>query len=203
MSTLLVLEGPDGVGKSTVAGALTTALNLRGYRAWQAREPGATAVGEQIRKDFLLSHTKLTPLSLFYLFQVARLEMLEDLRVNHSDKDYIVLDRFWPSTLAYQVYGTGIPQRLYDVTHEETKKAVAAIGTEIDICLTLPEEIRQSRLRESGKGGDRYESKPKDFANRVLRAYQDMVAKCWLHPVEASADVDTVVNHIVSYYVEH
>lgn len=203
MSTILVLEGLDGVGKTSVATALTSKLNEKGYRAWQAREPGATAIGEHIRKEFLLSHMKLTPQSIFYLFQVARLEMLEDLRVNHRDADYIVLDRFWPSTFAYQVYGSGISQRLYDAAHDETRKAVAAIGTEIDLCLTLPDEIRESRIRESGKGGDRFESKPKEFTDRVLAAYKFMLAKCWLHPVDASPSIDLVVDHIISFYVEH
>lgn len=203
MSTLLVLESVDGVGKSTTAKALHKRLQDLGHKAVLAREPGFTKIGEQIRSELLLSHVKLTSLSIFYLFQVARMEMLEDIRVNHRDAEYIVMDRFWPSTLAYQVYGAGIPYRLYEAVQEEVRKAVSLIGDEIDICLTLPEELRLERIKVSGKGGDRFESKPKDFTDRVTQAYKDMVYKGWLHPVDASADTDAIVDHIVRLYVEH
>lgn len=189
----------DGVGKTTVSKALTAKLQETGHNTLLAREPGFTAVGERIRNEFLLSHLKLTPLSQFYLFQVARMEMLEDFRKNHLDKEYIVLDRFWPSTLAYQVYGDGVSHRLYDAVHTEVRAAVARVGTEIDICLTLPEEVRLQRIKESGKGGDRYESQSKEFFGRVKAAYDDMVSRCWLHPVDASAEVDTVVDHIFDF----
>jgi dTMP kinase len=199
VSTIIVLEGVDGAGKSSTAKALTSKLQSNGYSTLLAREPGFTAVGERIRSEFLLSHEKLTPLSLFYLFQVARMEMLEAFRTDHADKEFIVLDRFWPSTLAYQVHGSGIPAQLFGVTYGEVRKAVALVGNEIDICLTLPEDIRLQRIKESGKGGDRYESKPKEFFDRVRTAYDDMVKQKLLHPVDASADLATVVDHIFDF----
>jgi len=199
MTTLIVIEGVDATGKSSTARALSTKLIEAGHQTLLAREPGFTEVGERIRSEFLLSHEKLTTISLFYLFQVARMEMLEAFRVDHSHNEYIVLDRFWPSTLAYQVYGSGISTRMFECAQEEVRKAVGKIGTEIDICLTLPEDIRLQRIKESGKGADRYESKPKEFTDRVKSAYDDMVKKCWLHPVDSSADLSTVVDHIYDF----
>jgi len=202
MSTIIVLEGLDGTGKSTVAAALAKKLQARGSSAVLAREPGFTEVGEDIRKRYLLSHVPLDQLSQFYLFQVARIEMLRTFKEQPS-VEYFVLDRFWPSTLAYQVYGCGISNRIYDAAYDEVCRIVATIGDEIDICLTLPEELRRDRLIESGKGGDRYESKPPEFFGRVRQAYDDMVTKCWLHPVDASPDPAAIVDHIVDAYIDH
>ena len=202
MSTLLVLEGQDGCGKTTTAKALTARLLELGLSAVYMREPGSTPVGEALR-EMALGHGRLTDTTVFYLFQAARLEMLEDIRLHHLKTDYIVLDRFWPSTLAYQVYGMGLPHRLYEAAQDRVMEAVSKVGSEIDICLTLPDEIRQQRLREAGKGHDRLESKPLDFTLRVQQAYEDMVAKCMLHPVDASADVKTVVEFIIENFVSH
>jgi dTMP kinase len=196
MPTIIVLEGPDGAGKTATAKALTQRLRNEGHVVLMAREPGFTSVGERIRNDFLLSQMQLTPLSQFYLFQVARMEMLEEFRLKHRHNEYIVLDRFWPSTLAYQVYGDGIPYRLFDAIQVEVKAAVALVGSEIDICLSVPEDVRLQRLKESGKGGDRYESKPPEFIKRVNAAYEDMIKRCLLHPIDGAAEMPTVVDHI-------
>jgi dTMP kinase len=202
MSTIIVIEGLDGTGKTTVAKALAEALVHRGDTARYVREPGTTPVGERIRDEFLLSKVPMHPASLFYLFQVARAEMLQSLAEDADRPAYIVMDRFWPSTLAYQVYASGIPRELFESSQLIVKDLVKAIGSEIDICLTVPEEIRQYRMQMSGKGGDRYESKPKEFTDRVRQAYEDMVALRLVHAVDASVSVETVVNHIMSDFID-
>lgn len=202
MATIVVLEALDGVGKSTTAKALTDKLISMGKKVVLAREPGFTDVGEKIRTELLLSHIPLTQLSQFCLFQVARLEMLEKLYVENKDFDYIVLDRFWPSTLAYQVSGGGVPMPLFLAMQTEVDKLVARIGTEIDIGLLVPEEVRQQRLAKAGKGDDRYESKPKDFVERVCESYKRMIANKVLRPVNADAPMEVVVRRIIDI-LEH
>jgi len=81
-------------------------------------------------------------------------------------------------------------------------KLVARIGTEIDIGLLVPEEVRQQRLAKAGKGGDRYESKPKDFVERVCESYKRMIANKVLRPVNADAPMEVVVRRIIDI-LEH
>lgn len=202
MTDIIVIEALDGVGKTTTAKALNEALTAKGFKTLLAREPGFTPVGEKIRDDLLLGQTDMTSISLFYLFLATRMEMLNAFEKEHKDKDYIVLDRFWPSTLAYQVYGDSVPLELFNVTQVEVERASARIGREIDICLTLPEAIRQERLTLRNKAMDRFESRPADFIKRVEIAYDHMTRTGMLRSVDANASVAIVVRRIMDI-LEH
>jgi len=197
MTEIIVLEGQDGLGKTTTAKALVDQLTGYGKRVLLAREPGFTSVGEQLRNDFLLSHIELTKESVFYLFQVARLEMLQNMIENHNDKDYIVLDRFWPSTWAYQVCGDGVSKSLYAKAFGVSNYYRKQIGPERVFLLTLGEAERQFRIKQSGKGGDRLESKPADFTQRVSDAYRKMETNPNFTVVSARESVQRVAAYIV------
>ncbi len=108
---LVVLEGMEGCGKTSACEPLVKRLSLKGIKAAWGREPGGTPIGEDMRK-FLLSHKEAEPMSLFYGFQIARVELLAS--ILKSKVDVYVLDRFWPSTWAYQVMGEGIPAKIFD-----------------------------------------------------------------------------------------
>ncbi|HYM91789.1 MAG TPA: dTMP kinase, partial [bacterium] len=50
---LLTLEGPDGAGKTTQSRLLADYLRSGGREVVSVREPGGTAIGEQIRSLLL------------------------------------------------------------------------------------------------------------------------------------------------------
>ena len=49
----IVLEGPDGAGKSTVSDMIAQYLQLKGHEIEFTREPGGTPIGEKIREIVL------------------------------------------------------------------------------------------------------------------------------------------------------
>ena len=61
---LITLEGNEGCGKSTQIRLLRKALIKKGKKVFLTREPGGTAVGDQIRKILLSEKNRsLSPLS--------------------------------------------------------------------------------------------------------------------------------------------
>jgi len=103
----ITLEGPEGSGKSSQLPGLAEFLRNSGYRVVETREPGGTAVGDQIREVLMnLENVTIVPRTEILLFLAARAQHVEGLIKPALEAGNIVLcDRFGDSTLAYQGYG--------------------------------------------------------------------------------------------------
>jgi dTMP kinase len=114
---LIVLEGPDGVGKSTLSGEIVRQLDEWGTRSVLATFPGRRrgTLGALVREihhapDALGLH-RVTPVALQTLHLAAHLQTIEEEIVPaFAAGANVVLDRCWWSTW---VYGrvAGIPAR--------------------------------------------------------------------------------------------
>lgn len=192
---LIILEGQEACGKSTACEPLVRKLGMKGVRAAWRREPGGTTIGEDMRK-FLLSHKSAEPASLFYGFQIARVELIADMLRTH-DIDVFVLDRFWPSTWAYQVHGEGIPREVFRASQQVIQPYLARFEGVHLFYLECPDDIRLERMKKSGKGADRFESKPKEYHDRIRAGYNELVCAGDLIPVDASASQEAVLGVIM------
>jgi dTMP kinase len=107
----VTLEGPEGSGKSTQARRLAARLAAEGYRCVVTREPGGTALGEQLRQALLHAPTLApVPAADALLFCAARAQLVaEVIEPALRRGEVVVCDRFGDSTLAYQGYGAGVP----------------------------------------------------------------------------------------------
>jgi dTMP kinase len=192
---LIALEGIDGCGKSTQAGALATALGAR-----LTHEPGATPVGAQLRR--LLLAPDSTPPSV----RAEALLMAAD-RAEHvalviepalAAGDWVVTDRYSASTIAYQGYGRGLdPAGLGELV----TWAAAGLAADLSILVDVPVEVAAARLAAGGRGGaDRMERLGPDFAMRVRQGFLAQAAEDPAHwlVVDGSTDVETVAAHIVA-----
>jgi dTMP kinase len=187
--TFLVLDGPDGSGKTTQIARLAARLRERGRSVVVLREPGATPMGEAVRDLLLHADVDITPLAEMLLYQAARAHLVETvIRPALGAGQTVVLDRYWYSTAAYQGHGLGLdPEEIRRVS------AVATGGLEPDrvVLLDVAAEVGLARLRGVR---DRVEARPLDYHRRVRDGF--LAEARLLGPravvVDASRDEQTV-----------
>ncbi|HEX7432217.1 MAG TPA: dTMP kinase [Anaerolineaceae bacterium] len=105
----ITLEGPEGSGKTSKITPLGEFIRQRGYKVLTTREPGGTAIGDQVRAVLCdLAHTNMAPRAETLLFQAARAQLVEQvIRPALAAGEIVICDRYADSTLAYQGYGQG------------------------------------------------------------------------------------------------
>jgi dTMP kinase len=169
---LITLEGIDGCGKSTQTERLLNNLQSEGVACLLVREPGGTAVGEDIRKVILDNHYSLSLAAELLLYMAARSELARRVIVPALQSGQVVLcDRFSDSTLAYQGYGGGADIRwIRTLNHQAT----CALIPDRTFLLDLKAETALERRKEKS---DRMESKALHFHRRVRQGYLQLAGK--------------------------
>ncbi len=107
MSLFITFEGPDGSGKSTQIDLTAQYLQDCGYNVICTREPGGTAIGNQIRQVVHdVAHSKMAVRAEVLLYSASRAQLVEQVILPHLAQGGVVLcDRYADSTYAYQGYG--------------------------------------------------------------------------------------------------
>ena len=151
------VEGPDGAGKTTQAGALAQHLRERGLDPLLTREPGGTWLGERIR-DVLLARTDSTasadPLTDALLFSAARRQLVvEVLRPALASGRSVICARYADSTLAYQGYGSGVRLERLRVL-----ESVATDGLQPDLTILLDLPVKAGLTRKAPGDVTRFEA---------------------------------------------
>jgi len=192
----IVLEGGEGVGKTTQAALLSAWFTGLGVDHILAREPGGTPVGEIIR-EVVLGRTDLEmpPETELFLILAARAAFVRDIVRPALEAGKVVLaDRFSLSTLAYQGYGRGLDL-------DEVRKAIAlatgGLSPDLYVVLDLPAEEGADRQLKEGKVRDRIESEGVGFMERVRSAYLELAAsEARVRTVTASGPAEEVHRRI-------
>jgi dTMP kinase len=106
---LIVIEGIDGAGKSTLAQSLAQQLQKDGHSVLLTKEPGGSKLGKQLRTILQTQPIPITPIAEYLLFAADRAQHIEQVVKPALEKGIIVIsDRMADSSLAYQGYGRGI-----------------------------------------------------------------------------------------------
>lgn len=148
----LVLEGPDGVGKSTIAAVLASRLKGDGYAVRTIREPGSTEIGEGIR-NLLLSTRHTDPYLDLLLFTAARRQLVNEVIAPALQAgEIIVCDRFYHSTFVYQGVIGGVD---HSIIKTVTWEAVGPYHPDATFLLILDEDTWRQRLYARGGEADR------------------------------------------------
>lgn len=99
----IVIDGPDGSGKTTLASRLTERLCNRGQKAIYTSEPTDTSDAGKTIRQFLQNGGIKDPYAFADLFVIDRKEHLTTLIQPHLEAgDWVVCDRYKYSALAYQ-----------------------------------------------------------------------------------------------------
>ncbi len=166
----IVLDGPDGSGKSTVAKGLKKYYNNKKWPVLFTREPGGTPLGEAVRKMLLdLKEDGPTDRAEALLFAAARAQHADTVirPALESGKD-VISDRYILSSLAYQGIG-----RELGVAPVEAINNFAIDGLLPDLTLFILVDPKQGILRKNGhKELDRIEEAGNEFHKRVSIGYQ-------------------------------
>jgi dTMP kinase len=169
---LITVEGLDGAGKTTLVAGVTRELAARGRELLVLREPGGVELSERIRalvKDPALA---VDPRAEALLYAAARAQLVaEQLVPLLDDGQWVLLDRFVDSSLAYQGAGRGL-----GIEEIRALNAFATGGLTPDRTLLLRIEPAVGAARIAGREADRLELAGSAFFAAVARAYDELAA---------------------------
>lgn len=170
----IVVEGPDGTGKTTLADHLESALASAGEAPLRVRDPGGTLLGDALRAELLHAQAggRVDALAELYMFCAARAQLASEVIVPALASGRTVLaDRYWLSTLAYQ---GALPEVARVWPDAELRRLVRAGLEEAEpthwILLEAPASVGLSRCGRGG-GPDRLESRGLEYFELVAGRY--------------------------------
>lgn len=171
---LITFEGIDGSGKSTQIARLKERLQEARKSVQVFREPGGTDVSELIRGMLLNPEIDINPVTELLLFSSARSQLItEKVMPALENGHFVILDRFYDSTTAYQGYGRGsipLPQIM------QINKA-ASHGLVPDYTFYMRLTLEESAERRAHMQKDRMEQSGEDFFNRVIEGFNELARK--------------------------
>jgi dTMP kinase len=187
----IVLDGPDGGGKSTHVRMLSEAMEARGVSVVTARDPGGTPIGDKIREILLdRAHTEMAIGCETLLYMASRAQLMSEvIRPALEAGSCVICDRWVSATIAYQVAG-GTQRENVLMAY---RSALDGLWPDLTILLDLPVEAGLARL---GKADDldRMEVKDLEFHRRVRELFLEQASA---EPgrfavVDASTTIDDV-----------
>jgi dTMP kinase len=197
VSLFITFEGPDGAGKSTQIDLVARHLRQLGYEVFYTREPGGTAIGDQIREILHdVNNTEMTATAEILLYSASRAQLVQEVILPRLAQGQVVLcDRYADSTYAYQGYGRQLD---FDSLRLITRFATQALQPDLTIYLDLAVEEglrRKSAASAAGQGEwNRMDQLELAFHQRVRAGYLEMAAaepERWL-VVDAAASVEAI-----------
>ncbi len=168
-----VFEGLDGAGKSTLIQKVEQHLLQQSMDVCRVRDPGSTDVGEKLRQIIL--DPQLTPVSRteILMYQAARAQLVEEkIRPQLQQGIWVLSDRFFSSTIAFQCFARGLSRPDVDWLNR-----YACDGLEpdlvvfIDIPVSESEKRIQGRETSTGVSKDRMENENRSFHEKVRQGY--------------------------------
>jgi dTMP kinase len=163
----IVLDGPEGCGKSTQARLLAQSLEAAGLSTIVVRDPGTTAIGERVRAILLDPASREMGMRCeMLLYMAARAQMMVETILPALQAGKVaVCDRFVSSTLAYQLGGDGITAAEICAIAEV---AIRGRWPDLTIILDMPAERSMARVQREK---DRIEQRPAAYHEQVRQSY--------------------------------
>ncbi|MBX7167399.1 MAG: dTMP kinase [Pirellulales bacterium] len=188
----LSLDGIDGAGKTTQLELLVAWLRSLGHDVLTCRDPGSTAVGEQIRAILLSTDTVgLSRRAEMLLYMAARAQLVDELiRPALAAGRTVISDRYLLANLVYQGYAGGLD---VEELREIGRVATGGLAPDLTLVLDLPEDLSAARIAQQ-RSTDRMEQQGDDFRRRLRAGFRaeadhDPARIAW---IDAAESIDAV-----------
>lgn len=183
----LVLEGPEGAGKSTLAAGLAEALRACQITPVMVREPGGTPAAEALRTELLDAEREWTAEQELLYMTTARADLIARVIGPALQGGRLVIsDRYDLSTHAYQGAGRGLPE---DYLAWVNRAATGGLLPDLTLVLDLPSEVASGRVERRTSRRNRLDRESAEFHQRVAAHYRAARGKGIVH---LDADVPPV-----------
>lgn len=167
--TFITFEGIDGAGKSTHLAWFAEQLQARlgqGRRVVTTREPGGTALGEDLRQ--LLLHRKMhLETEALLMFAARREHLAEVIEPALARGDWVISDRFTDATFAYQGGGRGLARERLEALERWVQ---GDLQPDLTLLFDVPLEVASARLA-GARQPDKFEAESAAFFARTRTEY--------------------------------
>ncbi|MBX7043774.1 MAG: dTMP kinase [Ignavibacteria bacterium] len=195
----ITFEGIDLSGKSTQIRLLEDYLKGKKKKVVIVREPGGTVISEKIR-DILLDkdHELMDDTTEFMLFSASRRQLTNEIIIpSLKSRHYVISDRYFDSSTAYQGYGGGLDLKMIGAVN-----SIASNGTVPDITFLLDIDINcwLKRKKSLSRSADRIESKKITYYRKVIEGYRNIARmnKKRFEVVDGSMNIDDIHRSLIS-----
>jgi len=195
----IVLDGPDGCGKSTQTKLLVDWLKEQGVVVETFREPGGTAIGEKVRQILLNpEHISMGTETEVMLYMAARVQLwAEKIAPALRQNKCVVLDRWLSSTCAYQGYaGDFSIAKVIRIAEACLKKPWPNLTIVLDVDSRTGLTRLNRELDRMEQKGDGYHQKVREGFLKLAREQENFVV------VDAAGDIKTVHKKVIEVIVE-
>jgi dTMP kinase len=167
---------------------LTDSLRAAGRDVIATREPGGSPGAEVLRALLLDPRGDWAPLTETLLHFAARADHVASaIRPALASGTWVVSDRFYDSTMAYQGYG-----QLADRAAIAQLTALIGVRPDLTLVLDVGEATARTRMIGRGRSPDRYEREGAAFHERVRAGYRAIAAaepdRCVLIDADGAPD---------------
>lgn len=197
----IVMEGPDGSGKTTQINLLEQYLKEAGYECLITREPGGTVIGEEVRELILNPEYKeMSPVTEMLLYAASRAQLVHEVIGPALEAGRIVIsDRFVDSSIVYQ----GIARNLGISTVAAVNAPGIGIYRPDGIFFIDLSEAEGIRRKKNQKKLDRMEQESIDFHHLVSEGYRKVLAeRPEVIKIDGGKDIDAIQKKIRNHVDE-
>lgn len=192
---LISFEGAEGVGKSTQLALLEKRLRNENFPVYRTREPGGTALGEELRR--LLKTYEMNALTELFIVEASRSDHVSlEIKPRLERGEIVLCDRYAESSLVYQGMLGKLPLKL---VQNLNKLATQAIQADLCIWLDIHPKYIPERLRARSSGPDRFDGQSEDFHKKIVMSYRRLskiLKKPKLHRFDASQSPESLHEEI-------
>ena len=197
----IVMEGPDGSGKTTQINLLKEYLEEAGYECLITREPGGTVIGEEVRQLILNpEHKEMSPVTEMLLYAASRAQLVHEVIGPALEEGKIVIsDRFVDSSIVYQ----GIARKLGISTVSAVNAPGIGIYRPDGIFFIDLSEAEGLRRKKEQKNLDRMEQEGIDFHHMVSEGYRKVLSgRPEVMKIDGGRSIDTIQKEIRNHVDE-